>query len=442
MKRNNSGLLVILLLLCSAVLSSARTAKNYLILATGQGKGSTAFAAKLGPALTSNLQSIGVVLATSTDPKFPTWVKGLSGVQAVAEDVEFQWLNHEQAIRADANSLTTSGLNSEPYWGYQWNIRQIQADQTAAQGRLGQGAVVAVLDAGMITQHPDIAPNVDTSLATSFVPGEGVDPVTPGFNHGTHAGGIIAAAINDIGTQGVAPEAKLVPVKVLRETGSGTFGWVIEGLAYAESIHADVANMSLGAVFVRNPNVDCTTTTKDCNAGPLMAALNRAINHATAAGVLCVSSAGNDGMNLNGPLVSLPAQSGNGMAVSALGPYDQANFDRLASYSNYGQSVINVAAPGGDYVSGNFLDYVLAPGGFAVNPDSSITYNYYFAVGTSMAAPHVSGVAALIVGKYGHRVLTPAQIMAIIQNTAVDILKPGADAQSGKGRVDALKAVQ
>jgi subtilisin family serine protease len=298
---------------------------------------------------------------------------------------------------------------------------------------------VAVLDAGMITKHPDIAPNVDVADARSFVPGEGVDPVNPGFNHGTHVGGIIAAAINGIGTQGVAPEAKLVPIKVLRESGSGSFAWLIQGLAYAESIHADIANMSLGAVFVRNPNVGCTApdTTRDCNAGTLMAALNRAINHATSAGILCVSAAGNDGVDLNSQIVSIPAQSGNGMAVSATGPYNQANFDRLASYSNYGQSVVNVAAPGGDYASGNVLDYVLAPGGFAIS-NGTVVYQNYFAVGTSMATPHVSGVAALIVGKYGH--IGPAAIRALIENSAVDILKPGVDPQTGKGRIDAAAA--
>lgn len=283
----------------------------------------------------------------------------------------------------------------------------------------------------MITRHPDIAPNVNTTLAKSFVPGEGVDPVHPGFNHGTHVGGIIAAAINNRGTQGVAPLAELVPIKVLAESGSGSFSWLIEGLAYAESIHADVANMSLGAAFDRN-------NAGGGGAGPLISALNRAINHATAAGVLCVSAAGNNGADLNSRIFSIPAQSGNGMAVSAVGPFNQTNFDRLASYSNHGQSVINVAAPGGEDAAGNVLDYILAPGGFSVSSSGVISYAYYFADGTSMAAPHVSGVAAILVGKYGH--MSPARLKALIQNSAVDILKPGADPQTGKGRIDALAA--
>lgn len=434
-------LVVFLLSITSALI--AQTSKTYVIVAQGQGKGSTNFAKNLGPALKANLEAIGVVVAESADPNFANWAMAQSGVKQVAEDPQIQWIKNEPNVAVDESSLIAQGLNSEPFSGYQWNMRQIHADQTAAAGYLGAGARVAVLDAGMLTTHPDIAPNVNTALAYSFVPGEGVDPVNPGFNHGTHVGGIIAAAINNVGTQGVAPKAELVPVKVLAESGSGQFAWLIEGLMYtADVLHADVANMSLGAAFPRSPNAICDPVTgeKCGNSGPLMAALNRAITYATRNGVLCVSSAGNDGANLNSMIVSIPAQSGNGMAISATGPYNQANFDNPASYTNYGQSVINVAAPGGDYISGNVYDYVLAPGGFAI-VNGNISYRYYFAVGTSMAAPHVSGLAALIVGKYGHGKLSPAQLKSMIANSADDILKPGADPYSGKGRINAAVAL-
>ena len=411
------------------ILSAQNISKNYVILAKGQGPGSTNFAKSLGPALTANLEKIGVVLATSADPGFATWAAALPGVRAVAEDPEIQWLPKEPSVQFTGNDVGVYGVNSEPFNGYLWNLRTIHADVTAASGDMGAGARVAVLDSGMDLVNPDLVPNINQGLAISFVPGEVVQPqcTAPCFNHGTHVGGIIAAAINNVGVQGVAPEAELVPVKVLSESGSGAFSWVIAGIEYAAGIQADVINMSLGATF------DVAHAGKDNQGlGTLLSALNRAINHATAAGVLVVSSAGNNGLNLNSSIMTIPAQSGNGMAISATGPYCQADFDRFASYSNYGQSVVNLAAPGGGVdcpASTYYLDFVLSDSKGA----------YFFAAGTSMAAPHVSGVAALIVGKYGH--IGPASIKAILQQSADDLYKPGADPFSGHGRVNAQRAL-
>lgn len=432
--------------ICSLVQAQS---KNYLVLANGQGKGSTAFAKNVSGQVTANIEKFGVVLVSSDDPNFVSRTLKLKGVQQVSADPEFQFINQEPNLFAETDQPASLPANQEKYSAYQWNLRVIGADQTAAANIRGTGARVAVLDSGMDLTNPDLVPNIDANAAVSFAcytgaPVNGCEAVQPtgttsqgSFNHGTHVGGIIAAAINGWGVQGVAPEATLVPIKVLRESGSGSFGWLIQGLAYAETQNIDVANMSLGAAFLRNPNVDCTTTTKDCNAGTLMAALNRAINHATASGILSVISSGNNGANLNSQVVSIPAQSGNGMAIAATGPFNQANFDRLASYSNYGESVVDLAAPGGDYsASHNVLDAVLSDG--LCNAVTKLC-SFYFADGTSMAAPHVSGVAALIVGQRGH--IGPAALKTILENTSVDILKPGADA-AGRGRVNAVAATQ
>ena len=428
--------LSVVLIVGSAYGSSAE-AKNYLILAKTQGGGSTAIddlISLAGGTILSRLEKIGVVVASSDNPQFLDIVVRDPRISKAAEDVEVNWLPNENYIEANEADLVAQGVNSEPFWGYQWNIRQIHADQTAANGDLGSGVIrarVAVLDSGIWCKHPDITPNVNVALSKSFVPEEpGFEPIVYGFSHGTHVAGIIAAPINNKGVQGVAPSAEIVAVKVLRSTtGSGAFSWVIEGIMYASGpdVQADVINMSLGATFDR-------INAGGGGAGPLIAALNRAINHATAAGTLVVSAAGNGGMNLNSRIWSIPAQSGNGMAISATAPFNQADFDMPAHYTNYGQSVINVAAPGGDWISGNLFDYVLSPGG----RDASYWY-YYFAAGTSMAAPHVSGLAALLIGKYGR--LTPQQIKTIIQQSADDILKPGADPYSGKGRINAIQAL-
>ncbi len=158
--------------------------------------------------------------------------------------------------------------------------------------------------------------------------------------------------------------------------------------------------------------------------------------------------------------MDIPAQSANVIAVAATGPVGFAlgatNFSRPASYTNFGQSAIDFGAPGGDFVlpgnavctvpripSGTLLnfcfafDLVLSPG----TRKGVSNAGYFFAAGTSMAAPHVAGVAALIIGKSGGS-MKPAQVEAALRASADDLGKPGNDDFYGKGFVNALRAVQ
>jgi subtilisin family serine protease len=478
MKKSVGINLLLILLAITVVAVSALNAqgvkKNYVIVANGQGPNSTGFVTSFSSEVIANLESIGVVLATSDDPNFAARVAQIPDVQYVSEDPQVQWLDPKEKNIPVNNELvvspTSTVANQEVYSPIQWNIRQIRANETAAMNIRGNGLVrarVAVLDSGVVTTMPDLVPNLNLALSTSFVPGEPLDPPYSTFNHGTHVAGIIAAAINGLGIQGVAPEAEIVSVKVLSAyTGSGSFSWIIQGLDYASgpAVHADIVNMSLGALFNIKP------TAPQANKGGwggLFSALNRAVNLATQRGTLVISAAGNDATNLNSSWGQIPAQSGNGMAVAAVGPifwayYGDAgsNWDTPATYTNYGQSVVNVSAPGGNDVlygtspkcsitltNGSIFtnpcyifDFVMSPGGWLpdVNNPGKFRYSYYWAEGTSMATPHVAGVAALIVGRYGH--MSPAQLKARLEQTSVDIWKPGAD-PFGRGRVDALSAV-
>jgi subtilisin family serine protease len=433
MKRSTRLFAVLAAVIAAFPLVAPAAEKDYVVVARGQGRGSTALDDRIVAAqghVQHRWDELGVIVATSANPGFAAAVAVDPRVSGVSEDIEMRWLPREPARLLELGDTQPQSGESEPGAVFQWNLRRIGADVAATHGFRGAGGRVAVLDSGFWVHHPDLEANVNIALSRSFVPEEqGIEPVVGGFSHGTHVAGIIAAPINGIGIQGVAPEAEIVGIKVLRSTtGSGALSWILNGILYAVAIEADVINLSLGTTIDR--------ISQGGGSGPLVAALNRAVNHATASGVLVVSAAGNDAVDLNGRLWAIPAQSGGSMAVSATAPVAQHDFDRPASYTNYGQSVVDVAAPGGDLVAGGMAqDLILAPGGRA-SPTGA--YEYYFAGGTSMAAPHVSAFAALLVGAFGQ--MSPAQLRSIIERSAEGILRPGAGRFSGRGRIDVAKA--
>jgi subtilisin family serine protease len=399
----------------------------------------------------------GIGVVESASPDFAALALASKAFTTVAEDQVVQWqppVNGSDVLEA----AVTPG--NETFINMQWNIKAVEAEGAWVAGFTGHGVRVAVIDGGIYDGHVDLVDRVDVAASRSFVFGKAFNEDTGTFWHATHVAGIIAASDNGIGTIGVAPEATIIGIKALH-AGSGNFGAIIQALFYAVTplaeggAGADIVNMSLGAVVPKGGGHTGIAT--------LCAALNKTINYAGRF-ALVVSSAGNDGLDLDhtGSLISIPAMSGSGIAVSATGPVGCAvgypdgatNFRRPASYTNYGDSLVWLAAPGGDHVLEGNADCLVprVPTGNSLNPcwvfDMVIScvrgpdslYAYYgYSDGTSMAAPVVSAVAALVKQKYPF--ISVGELKTHLARTADDEGKPGHDPYYGRGFVNARRAV-
>ncbi|MEU4557986.1 S8 family serine peptidase [Actinoplanes sp. NPDC023936] len=282
---------------------------------------------------------------------------------------------------------------SDPYRSQQWDFTKMNV-ANAWQRSTGSGVTVAVIDTGVDAAHPDLAANT-LSGYDAIADRAGVS--TDGNGHGTHVAGTIAAVTgNGVGVSAVAPDVKILPVKVLDANGSGYMSDTAEGIVWAADHGAQVINMSLGS------------TAK-------VTAVTNAVAYARSRGVTVVAAAGNS--RTSGSPISYPGADEGVIAVAAT---DSA--DRYASYSNAG-GYVDVAAPG----SGIISTYPTARGMYA-------NLN-----GTSMAAPHVAAVAALL--KSYRSALTPDQIESLLEKSAVDLGGAGFDTDYGYGRIDAAAAL-
>ncbi|MDQ3205167.1 MAG: S8 family serine peptidase, partial [Pseudomonadota bacterium] len=309
------------------------------------------------------------------------------------------------------------------------------------------GARVAILDSGVDCTHPDLTPNLLLELNASFVPGEGAcTTIEDEFNHGTHVAGTVAAADNGLGTIGVAPEAEIFGVKVLSEfTGSGSFAGILQGIVYAADADADIINMSLGVPG----GLPITKDTKE-----LVRAVTRAVMYARRHNALVIASAGNDALNFDDArdedgnrLMAFPGGVQGVVGVSATAPIgwalDPNNtfLDNIASYSSHGRAVVDVAAPGGDFIYPGdefcVVAGIRAPCWVFDLVLSTIPGGWSWSAGTSMAAPHAAGVAALIVGANGGGEMPAAVLQSALGRGADDLGDRGFDEFYGRGRVNA-----
>ena len=283
-----------------------------------------------------------------------------------------------------------------PVQGIPWGVGKIEAPFVWSSYLLrGAGVNVGIIDTGIDIDHPDLAANVKggwncIAETVNFDDDNG---------HGSHVAGTVAGIDNTIGVIGVAPSANLYGIKVLNRSGRGTTSDIIEGMQWAIDHDLDVINMSLGT-------------------SSYVAAYEDATNKVLAAGVIMVCSAGNSGPAEN--TVGYPAAFEGVIAVAAT---DSA--DVIASFSSRGPQV-DVAAPGVSIFS------TTKSGGYTTMS------------GTSMAAPHVTGTVALMLGSAdpnGDGTWTPLEAELKLETTALDLGAIGDDIAYGWGRIRANLAV-
>ncbi|MFL6100337.1 MAG: S8 family peptidase [Actinomycetales bacterium] len=356
--------------------------------------------------------------------------------------------------------------NPDPLSACQWDMRAINATPSGSYAvNRGRGARVGDIDTGIDLTNGDIMPNVDVANSCVFLyadtpTADPAEQVTRGdcsnkaalqdlAGHGTHTAGIIAAPINGTGVSGVAPEASIVVLKAGTAQGYFFTQSVVDALMYAGNQHLDVVNMS----FFADPWLFNCRNDKEQKA--IIAAISKAARYAEQRGVLLVAAAGNDGIDMNHPTVDeispdyppgaavtrpvnnncvvMPTEIPGVVVVTATGAQNL-----LSWYSTYG-NITDVAAPGGsrfqtptfDPNRGRVLStYSSTAGDLAAEAglgrlviDSNGNY-YAWLNGTSMAAPHVVGVAALI--RAAHPNMPQGSVAALLRSTATHLSCPSA----------------
>lgn len=289
---------------------------------------------------------------------------------------------------------------NDPDYSKQWNLRSINVEEAWNDSK-GAGVTVAVIDTG-VSQVADLQ---QTTFAKGYDFVNDKAEANDDHGHGTHVAGTIAQSTNNgYGVAGVAYQANIMPIKVLSASGGGTVTDIAEAIKFAADNGADVINMSLGG-------------------GGSSSIMEEAVNYAYQKGVTIVAAAGNE----NSSSVSFPARYNHVIAVSALNAAGEKAF-----YSNYGAGV-DISAPGGDTSQGNV-------GGIlqnTIDPETGLdVFESY--QGTSMASPHVAGVAALVKAS---GVENPDEIEAVLKQSA-RVIKEDELNYFGAGQLDAAAAVK
>ena len=460
---------------------SAGASQTYIVLyKTNAGSGdAAAVITQAGGTLVKAYDEIGVVIARSSNDYFAKNMLLDSRVEGAAATGQFGTrlsAADAEIVSAEALAATTTGTWGDPLSFRQWDMAQIHVPEAHEINTGTPTVVVGNIDTGIDYTHPDLAANVDFANSVSCIGGvPNTDPAAwfdDNF-HGTHTAGTIAAAANGIGIVGVAPNVKIATIKAGNADGYFFPEAVICSFMWAGSHHIPVTNNS----YFADPYLF------NCRNDPAQRAIwkaeQRAIRYAMSKGVVVVAAQGNENIDLSkknvdtlspdyppgsaterevtNACVVIPVEIAGVIGVTANGSKLQK-----AYYSSYGVGVAQLTAPGGDNrfqrppapVSGSVLSTI--PYYYCGGPGTAC---YAGLSGTSMAAPHVAGVAALILSQRGP--MPPGAVQAALTGTAVPMDCPpnpfnpggtGAFAATcaggsgyngffGHGQVDALNAV-
>ena len=384
---------------------------------------------------------------------------GRSDVAAVDADMETLLDNPgDMAVEAADETMSPAAPATAFFFPRQWNMRRINANAAWAAGRLGSATIrVGILDTGLDPgRHTDLAGRVDSAASRSFLSAAENARVTAAWGpgephwvdlhyHGTHVGATVASNAN--AAAGVTSLTRLVAIKVCAPGVAPAFNGtcptssVLAGILYAADIGLPVINMSLGGLTLHR-----FVSARGGNGPSFTATVNAVFHYAQKRGTQVVVASGNNGFDLqrdfgNG-LMGLYCDAPGVICVSATGPTASSsvngpwlNEDAVTSYSNVGKNHVTVAAPGG--TGAGFVWAACSRRSIVLGCSTS---NFIVGLtGTSMASPHVAGLAALIAAEGGH---TPASITNRIIATADDLGPKGKDAGYGSGRINVFAGTQ
>jgi subtilisin family serine protease len=437
--------------------AQADATETFIVLYKGSSvpKGAGEVIAAAGGTLVYSYDRIGVAIAQSDSAAFRDALVQDGRVEGAASTVGF-------GVPVDGGFLAEEGVEilaadpsvavaGEPLAYLQWDMEQIHVPEAHMVTTGSPSVLVGDIDTGLDYTHPDLVANIDFARSVSCIGGApNQDPAAwaDNYGHGTHTAGTIVAAVNGIGIYGIAPDAKLAAIKGCGDDGYCWPESIVCAFMWAAEHKMDVTNNSY---FVDPYEFNCHN---DPEQRSIWKAVQRAVRYAQSQGVAVVTSAGNSNVDMTHPTDELtnacndlPVELAGVIGVSANGYLLEK-----AYYSSYGVGAVEVTAPGGDRrfqvppppISNGRVLSTWRGGGYA------------WAQGTSMAAPHVTGVVALLISQFGK--MPQGRVQAMITQTADPLPCPaefhpgtpyeaecqggiGYNSFYGSGQVNAYRAV-